>query len=70
MDGTVEVGPGEHPAPDLVIIGGPGFRDLLAGTLELQTAVAERAGELDGDAALLTPFATTFTVPYTAAADA
>ncbi|MEU4539803.1 helix-turn-helix domain-containing protein [Streptosporangium sp. NPDC023825] len=69
-DRTVEVAPGEHPAPDLVITGGPGFRDLLAGVLDPGTAVANGVVELDGDPALLVPFVATFTVPYSAAARA
>lgn len=69
-DGTVDVAPGEHPAPDLVITGGPEFRDLLAGVLDPETAIAKGVVELDGDPALLGPFAATFTVPYTGAAEA
>lgn len=65
-DRTVEVAPGEHPAPDLVITGGPGFRDLLAGVLDPETAIANGVVELDGDPALLAPFVATFTVPYSA----
>jgi DNA-binding HxlR family transcriptional regulator len=60
----VTVSSGAHPAPDLVVIGGPGFRDLLAGVLDPDTALATGAVELIGDPALLTDFTTTFTVPY------
>ncbi len=67
---TVEVVPGEHPEPDLVITGGPEFRDLLAGTLDPETAVADGVVEIDGDPALLTPFVATFTVPYSTASRA
>jgi len=69
-DGTVAVGPGEHPDSDLVIAAGPGFRDLLAGVLDPQAAVDAGAVELTGDPALLADFISIFTVPYTAAAGA
>ncbi|WP_280275304.1 helix-turn-helix domain-containing protein [Nocardia wallacei] len=66
-DGIVEVAPGEYPNSDLTITGGPGFRDLLAGTLDPQAAVTEGAVELEGDPTLLADFTSIFTVPYTTA---
>jgi len=62
--GEVSVHPGDHPAPDLVVVAGPGFRDVLAGVLDPDAAVAEGAVELIGDPPLLADFAATFTVPY------
>ena len=67
-DGTVDVGPGEHPDADLVITGGPGFRDLLAGTLDPVTAISDQAVTVEGEPALLADFVTIFTVPYSPAA--
>lgn len=66
-NGVVEVGAGEHSDADLVITGGPGFRDLLAGTLNPATAIAEQAIAVEGDAGLLEDFVSTFTVPYSPA---
>lgn len=60
----VDLAPGEHPEPDLVITGGPRFRDLLAGTLDPRTALDHGAVELTGDPGLLRTFTRTFTVPY------
>jgi DNA-binding HxlR family transcriptional regulator len=68
-DRTVTVEPGPHPAPDLVLNGGRGFRDLLAGALDADTARATGAVEIEGDPALLTTFAAAFVVPYSAAAE-
>ena len=62
--GEIGVEPGAHPAPDLVIVGGPGFRDLLAGVLDRDDALAAGAVELIGDASLLAGFTATFSVPY------
>lgn len=59
---TVE--PGSHPAPDLVVIAGPAFRDVLAGVLDPDAALAAGAVELMGDRSLLADFTATFTVPY------
>ena len=61
---AITVKPGAHPDPDLVVIGGPGFRDLLAGVLDPAAALAAGAVELIGDPALLADFTATFTVPY------
>ena len=58
----VTVGEGAHPDPDLTIVGGPGFRDVLAGVLEPDAALA--AVELIGERALFADFTATFTVPY------
>lgn len=69
-DGRVDVGAGEHPGTDLVIIGGPGFRDLLAGTLDPATAISAGAVVVEGDPRLLEDFASIFTVPYSPAAAA
>lgn len=63
-DRAVDVGPGEHPAPDLAITGGPEFRDLLADVLDPESAIADGAVELDGDPAVLAPFVAAFRVPY------
>ncbi|MFC5814353.1 winged helix-turn-helix transcriptional regulator [Nonomuraea harbinensis] len=64
-DGTVTVEAGGHPDPDLVVVAGPGFRDLLAGVLDAGAAVASGAVTLSGDTALLAEFSATFRVPYT-----
>ncbi|MFT4136348.1 winged helix-turn-helix transcriptional regulator [Microbacterium sp.] len=66
-DGTVEVGAGEHPGADLVITGGPGLRDLLAGVLDPATALAENLLTVEGDPDLLTDFVSIFIVPYSPA---
>ncbi|ALJ19701.1 winged helix-turn-helix transcriptional regulator [Microbacterium sp. No. 7] len=63
-DGRADVGAGEHPAADLVITGGPGFRDLLAGVVDPATAIAENAVLVEGDPRLLADFVSIFTVPY------
>lgn len=63
-DGTVTVEPGEHPAPELVIVGGPNFRDALAGRLDADAAVTEGAVKIEGDVALLKAFLEVFSVPY------
>lgn len=60
----ISVKPGGHPAPDLVVIAGPGFRDVLAGVLDHDAALATGAVELIGDRSLLADFTATFTVPY------
>ena len=65
--GGVRVEPGEHPGADLVITGGPGFRDLLAGILDPATALSEKVVAVDGDPRLLDDFAATFVVPYSPA---
>lgn len=67
-DGTVEVGAGEHPDADLVIIGGPGFRDLLAGAVPPEAAISEQAVAVEGDPSLLEDFVSIFRVPYSPAA--
>jgi DNA-binding HxlR family transcriptional regulator len=64
---TIEVAAGEHPEPDLVVIAGPGFRDLLAGVLDPEAAIESGAVEVSGDTSLLTEFAATFRVPYSEA---
>lgn len=63
-NGTIEVAPGEHPDPGLVIDGVPGLRDLLAGVLAPADAIAQGTVTVDGDPELLARFAETFSVPY------
>lgn len=62
--GEISVKPGGHPAPDLVVVGGPGFRDVLARVLDPDAALAAGAVELIGDRSLLADFMATFAVPY------
>ncbi|MFT4218766.1 MAG: cobaltochelatase subunit CobN [Micropruina sp.] len=66
-DAMVSVGGGEHLGADLVIAGGAGFRDVLAGTLDPVTAVAEGAVDVEGEPGLLEDFVTIFNVPYSPA---
>lgn len=66
---TVTAAPGPHPAPDLAIVAGPGLRDLLAGRIDPETAIAQHVLEVAGDATLLADFAATFHVPYSNAAE-
>ena len=63
-DGVITVGPGAAEAPDLVITAGPQIRDLLAGELDADTAIATGAVQLEGDASLFARFADTLHVPY------
>ena len=63
-DGAVQVGAGPALDADLVIEAGPGFRDLLAGTLDARTALAEELVSVEGDPALLDDFTSAFRVPY------
>ncbi|MDR6611992.1 winged helix-turn-helix transcriptional regulator [Leifsonia sp. 1010] len=63
-DGVITVGPGAAEAPDLIITAGPQIRDLLAGELDADTAIATGAVQLEGDASLFTRFADTLHVPY------
>ena len=63
-DGIITVGPGAAEAPDLVITAGPQIRDLLAGELDADTAIATGAVQLEGDASLFARFADTLHVPY------
>lgn len=60
----VTVERGAHPAPDLTIVTGPGFRDLLAGTVDAAGAVATGAVSILGDPAHLEDFTRSFRVPY------
>lgn len=62
--GSLEVKPGDHPEPDLVLVGGPRFRDFLAGEVGPDTAEDAGAVTLTGDPALLARFAELFRVPY------
>ena len=63
-DGTITVSPGAAEPADLTITAGPAIRDLLAGGLDPQAAIAAGAVELDGDATLFGRFADTLRVPY------
>ncbi|MCW3157680.1 winged helix-turn-helix transcriptional regulator [Micropruina sonneratiae] len=65
-DRAVVVGPGPAQPSDLIVEGGPGFRDLLAGVLDPADAVASGAVEVTGDPALLAEFVEIFRVPYRA----
>jgi len=65
IDGDdVRVAPGPHPDPDLVIATGPGLRDLLAGAVGPEQAIAEGVVELSGDQTAFGDFVATFHVPY------
>lgn len=68
--GGVTVAPGPHPEPDLELLAGPMFRDMLAGELDAETAIATGAVTIEGDRALLTPFLAVFSVPYSTAVPA
>jgi DNA-binding HxlR family transcriptional regulator len=63
-DGTITVGPGAADAPDLTITAGPQIRDVLAGELDAETAIATGAVQLEGDASLFARFAERLRVPY------
>jgi DNA-binding HxlR family transcriptional regulator len=63
-DGAITVGPGAADAPDLVITAGPQIRDLLAGELDAETAIATGAVQIEGDPALFSRFADSLHVPY------
>src|SRR5699024_12575334 len=62
--GAVDIGEGPAGEADLVIEAGPGFRDLLAGELSPQDALAEGLVSVEGDPALLDDFVTVFRIPY------
>lgn len=63
-DGAITVAPGPAEKPDLIITAGPQIRDLLAGELDAQTAIATGVVQLEGDASLFQRFADTMRVPY------
>jgi DNA-binding HxlR family transcriptional regulator len=63
-DGRITVTPGESEPADVVITTGPVIRDLLAGELEPDAALASGAVVLDGDRALFDRFAARMRVPY------
>lgn len=65
-DGTITADPGFVEGADLQITAGPAIRDLLAGTLSAEDAIATGAVQLDGDPALFARFADTLRVPYSA----
>jgi DNA-binding HxlR family transcriptional regulator len=66
LDGGVEVLPGAHPDPDLTVIAGLGFRDVLAHRIALEDAVAEGAVELVGDRSAFADLVAAFHVPLDA----
>jgi DNA-binding HxlR family transcriptional regulator len=63
-DGVITVEPGVAESPDLVITAGPQIRDLLAGELDADTAIATGVVQLEGDASLFARFADSLHVPY------
>jgi DNA-binding HxlR family transcriptional regulator len=65
-DGRVAADPGQLEDPDLEIVAGPGIRDLLAGTLSPQDALATGVVQIQGDPALFERFARALHVPYSA----
>ncbi len=66
---AVIVYPGRHPTPDLTLQGGPGFRDVLAGEIDPDSAVQQGIVRLHGDTTLFPDFVSTFHVPYSANID-
>ncbi|KJL29049.1 helix-turn-helix transcriptional regulator [Microbacterium azadirachtae] len=65
-DGRVTADPGLLEDPDLEIVAGPGIRNLLAGTLSPQDALATGVVQIQGDPALFERFAQALHVPYSA----
>ncbi|SFR68708.1 DNA-binding transcriptional regulator, HxlR family [Microbacterium azadirachtae] len=65
-DGRVAADPGLLEDPDLEIVAGPGIRDLLAGTLSPQDALATGVVQIQGDPGLFERFAQALHVPYSA----
>lgn len=63
-DGAITVGPGAADAPDLIITAGPQIRDLLAGELDADAAIAAGVVQLEGDSSLFARFADSMRVPY------
>ena len=63
-NGALTVEPGPAEAPDLIITAGPQIRDLLAGELDADTAVATGVVQLEGDVSLFSRFADSMHVPY------
>lgn len=63
-NGSLAVAAGEHTDPDLTIIAGPRFRDLLAGEIEPESAERAGAATLNGDSASLIDFCAAFRIPY------
>jgi len=66
---SVTVHPGGHPAADLTLEAGPRFRDVLAGELDPDVAVAQGVVRVHGDLTSFTEFVSTFHVPYSANLD-
>jgi DNA-binding HxlR family transcriptional regulator len=63
-NGGITVTAGAPEPADVVITAGPAIRDLLAGELDPEAAVASGAIGLEGDPALFRRFADTLRVPY------
>ncbi|WP_147918200.1 winged helix-turn-helix transcriptional regulator [Ruania zhangjianzhongii] len=63
-DGVVQVGVGPREDATLSLEGGPAFRDVLAGDLELADAVDRGEITAHGDHGLFEAFTATFQVPY------
>lgn len=63
-DGAIAVGSGPIENPAVVITAGPQIRDVLAGELDAQTAIATGVVQLEGDPALFQRFADTLRVPF------
>jgi len=63
-DGVVTIGGGSSENPDLVIVGGPAFRDLLAGVVDPAAALSDGTVAVEGDPDLLPIFTSIFSVPY------
>lgn len=61
-DGTLTAAPGEAADPDLDITAGPLVRDLMAGELSPEDAIASGAVAITGDQALLGRFAAIFAI--------
>ena len=63
-DGRITVEPGAAEAPDLTITAGPQIRDLMAGELDADTAIATGVVQLEGDASVFGRFVDSMQVPY------
>jgi DNA-binding HxlR family transcriptional regulator len=63
-DGAITVGPGPAEHADLVVVAGPQIRDLMAGELDAETAIATGAVQLEGDVSLFQRFADSLHMPY------
>jgi DNA-binding HxlR family transcriptional regulator len=64
-DGVTTVTPGAPEEADLVVnVEGPEFRDIIAGTLDADGAIAAGVVRLEGDPSLFRRFTETLRVPY------